>query len=227
MNKKMDIWKRNCETNPAHTKKVNLGRSITAIDPYRQIEAATKEFGPAGEGWGWSVVDVQHLPTNEIGVLVRLWHGKPENSIDQWGQSSLYIDKNDSKKDRDCMKKAVTDGITKCLSCLGFNADVFLGKFDDNKYVQEMTQKHKSTNWEGDISKTETEKMLREYFNKFFETQTKDAAKEVNREYQKYIELMKANDPTYFTSIRGEETTTYKSQIEAHFDMIKQLEASE
>jgi hypothetical protein len=29
---------------------------------------------------------------------------------------------------------AVTDGLTKALSHLGFNADVFLGKHDGNKY---------------------------------------------------------------------------------------------
>ena len=38
------------------------------------------------------------------------------------------------------MKKCSTDALTKGLSALGFNADVFLGKFDDNKYVAKMTQ---------------------------------------------------------------------------------------
>jgi len=37
--------------------------------------------------------------------------------------------------DTDAYKKASTDGLTKLLSHLGFNADVFLGMFDDNKYV--------------------------------------------------------------------------------------------
>ena len=32
----------------------------------------------------------------------------------------------------------MTDAITKALSHLGFNADVFLGKFDDNAYVTAM-----------------------------------------------------------------------------------------
>jgi len=49
------------------------------------------------------------------------------------------------------MKKATTDGITKCLSMLGFNADVFLGKFDDNKYVQELKNK---AEWKGPLKKT-------------------------------------------------------------------------
>lgn len=145
----MDLWDRVSKTNPAHTKKVTFGRAITAIDPYRQIEAATREFGPAGQGWGWSVKQVEHLPTNEVAVLVNLWvkkkgapDGYSEGSIEQWGQASLYIDKNEKMKDKDLMKKATTDGLTKCLSCMGFNADIFLGKFEDNKYVQQMVNEH-------------------------------------------------------------------------------------
>lgn len=145
----MDLWDRVSKTNPAHTKKVTFGRAITAIDPYRQIEAATREFGPAGQGWGWIVKQVEHLPTNEVAVLVRVWvRHKPvghhdEGHIEQWGQASLYTDNAEKKKDKDLMKKATTDGLTKCLSCMGFNADIFLGKFEDNKYVQQMNEEFK------------------------------------------------------------------------------------
>ena len=134
----MELWRSVETTNPAHTKKITFGRAITAIDPYRQMEAATKAFGPAGTGWGWEVKRVEYLPTNEIGMLISLWHGSSDfGHIEQWGQASLYIDKKEEKKDTDCFKKATTDGVTKCLSYIGFNADVFLGKFDDNKYVEQ------------------------------------------------------------------------------------------
>lgn len=133
----LELWDSVCKTNPADTKKITFGRAITAIDPYKQVRSATEAFGPAGKGWGWSVQRVEYLPTNEMGVLIKLWHGELHNSIEQWGQSSLYIDNAERKKDTDCFKKATTDGVTKCLSYLGFNADIFLGKFDDNKYIQE------------------------------------------------------------------------------------------
>lgn len=139
MSDNMRVWSKVCKTDPAHTKKVTFGRAITAIDPYRQIEAATKQFGPAGSGWGWSVVKTEFLPTNEVCCLVRVWHESPDKYIEQWGQNGLYIDNAEKKKDTDCMKKATTDGLTKCLSMIGFNADIFLGKFDDNKYVQQVT----------------------------------------------------------------------------------------
>ena len=143
MTSNLTLWDCVEKTNPIHTKKVTFGRPIIAIDPYQQVKNATAQFGPAGNGWGWEVVNVQHLPTNELGILVRLWHGCKDKYIEQWGQASLYIDNAEKKKDTDCFKKATTDGITKCLSYLGFNADVFLGKFDDNKYVQQVTEEFK------------------------------------------------------------------------------------
>jgi len=145
MSDNLKLWNTVCETNPDHTKQVNFGRKITAIDPYRQIQAATKQFGPVGEGWGWNISQVTFLPTNEVAVLIEMWHSGSDRTFCQWGQNSLFIDAAENKKDKDCMKKATTDGITKCLSMLGFNADVFLGKFDDNKYVAEQRQKNKAS----------------------------------------------------------------------------------
>lgn len=134
----LELWDSVEKTNPAHTTEVTFGRKITAIDPYQQIKNATAKFGPVGIGWGWTVERVEYLPTNELALLIRMWHTNKENTFDQWGQASLFIDKAEQKKDTDCFKKATTDGVTKCLSLIGFNADVFLKKFNDNKYVQEM-----------------------------------------------------------------------------------------
>lgn len=143
MSDNLKLWESVEKTNPAHTKEVTFGRKITAIDPYQQVKEATKVFGAVGKGWGWSVERVEYLPTNELAVLIRLWHGDSSNSFDQWGQASLYIDKAEKKKDCDCFKKATTDGVTKCLSFLGFNADIFLGKYDDSKYVNGLKDEFK------------------------------------------------------------------------------------
>jgi hypothetical protein len=48
--------------------------------------------------------------------------------------------KNGTRLDSDGPKKATTDALTKLLSQLGFNADVFEGRFDDSKYVAELTE---------------------------------------------------------------------------------------
>ena len=132
----LEFWNTVCTTDPEYTKLVKLGRTFTAIDPMYQVMKATEAMGVVTQGWGFNVQEVQYLPTDQVAVKVRVWKGDKESYIEQWGQNGLYIDKAKSMPDTDCMKKATTDGLTKCLSYFGFNADVFLGKFDDNKYVE-------------------------------------------------------------------------------------------
>ena len=134
------IWDAVYKTNPDDTKAVNFGRKFTAVDPYSQIRRATEQFGPAGIGWGWEVMEVVHLPTDQVALKIRLWHGSRDNFLEQWGQTSIYMDAKKTKPDNDCFKKATTDGLTKALSYLGFNADIFLGKFEDSKYVEQLKE---------------------------------------------------------------------------------------
>ena len=42
--------------------------------------------------------------------------------------------------DDEYSKKVQTNALTKGLSTLGFNSDVFEGKFDDDKYIQQMKE---------------------------------------------------------------------------------------
>jgi len=48
------------------------------------------------------------------------------------------MDRAEQMVDADFAKKMETDALTKVLSKMGFNADVFMGRYDDNKYVQDM-----------------------------------------------------------------------------------------
>lgn len=138
-NKNMAIWDNVSKTDPKHTKNVNKGYKITAIDQMYQIQMATEQFGPAGKGWGWTISDPVFPPNNTVAVKITLWHGSRENTIEQYGQKSLGA----GKPDEEAFKKAITDGLTKCLSYLGFNADVFLGKFEDNKYIEERNREER------------------------------------------------------------------------------------
>jgi len=135
----MELWNSVCETDPAHTKKVNQRGGFTAIDAMYQIQEATRQFGAVGVGWGWSY-ELIFPPNDTVIANVSLWHGKQDQVVRQAGQKKLNAS---NGADEDAAKKAITDGLTKCLSYLGFNADVFLGKFDDNKYVDSMKDKHK------------------------------------------------------------------------------------
>lgn len=132
MTDNMKLWDAVSKTNPDHTKKVSQRGGFTAIDAHYQIESATRAFGTIGVGWGY---DCEYLfQGTAVICLVTLWHGKREN---KFGPIAGCAEMTGKRVDTDAPKKAMTDGITKALSHLGFNADVFLGKFDDNKYVQE------------------------------------------------------------------------------------------
>lgn len=135
MTDNMRIWDAVSKTNPANTKKVNQRGGFTAINANSQIMEATRQFGPIGIGWGYNNGDPIFQDTLVI-VPVTVWHGDRSNvfgpvfGCEEW--------KVKDRVDSDAPKKAGTDGLTKCLSQLGFNADVFLGLYDDQKYVAEV-----------------------------------------------------------------------------------------
>jgi len=129
----MKLWDAVSKTDPNHTKQVNQRGGFTAIDAHYQVQEATKAFGPVGIGWGYDVGAPIFGPDDLLMVPVTLWHGDRANTFGPQYGSAIMTNK--GRTDADSPKKATTDAITKLLSHLGFNADVFLGKFDDNKYV--------------------------------------------------------------------------------------------
>ena len=132
----MSIWNSVNRTDPAHTKTVGFGRGFTAIDAHYQIMRATETFGAVGTGWGYEVV--YHIQDKMLLAEVSIWHGSRSNTFGPICSIAPLYNKKDQLDD-DAGKKAMTDALTKGLSHLGFSADVFLGKFDDNKYVQAVT----------------------------------------------------------------------------------------
>ena len=138
MTDNMRIWNAVEKTDPAHTKKVNQRGGFTAISAPSQVMRATEAVGPVGIGWGYETGTPFMLDTLVV-VPITLWHGQRDNTFGPlYGSAELRDSK--GRLDQDAPKKATTDGLTKALSQLGFNADVFLGKFDDNNYVAQITQ---------------------------------------------------------------------------------------
>jgi len=137
----MWCWSEVCKTDPKHVKKVGF---LSAIDAYSQFERATWMFGPCGQGWGLRApVPYQLLPFNDETLIqvnaVFFWRDPDsglEHELPAIGAAKLVAkDKRGVNLDGDALKKACTDACTKALSMLGFNADVFLGAFDSNKYT--------------------------------------------------------------------------------------------
>lgn len=160
---RMVIWDAVSKTDPAHTKKVEFGRKFTAIDAHYQVMCATQQFGPVGAGWGYNVKHSYLEAGDEIIAFADLtlwwrsdaeWENIPLKSPKRsYGpvRGAALLKKKGKVPDTDAPKKAMTDALTKALSHLGFSADVFLGKFDDNKYVQQL-EKEKSAEAEAALA---------------------------------------------------------------------------
>lgn len=154
----MRIWDKVSKTDVDHTKEVSFGRKFTAIDAHSQVMEATRLFGPIGEGWGYNNEYSEiHLTDGKVIAVCDVtfwwtatteWEGNKVQNRRTYGPvrgAAVLIKSNKDGSlavvpDTDAWKKASTDGLTKCISHLGFNADVFLGLFDDNKYVQGLKQ---------------------------------------------------------------------------------------
>ena len=136
----LDLWNKVEKTNPLHTKSANVrGNKITAIAPQTQIKNATEQFGSYGKTWGFKSIDFDYSMVSVNNVIV--FKGVffyPEGEFPIVSSIGAYMDKACKMPDQDFAKKAETDALTKALSKLGFNADVFMGLFDDHKYVQMM-----------------------------------------------------------------------------------------
>ena len=141
----LELWSRVEKTNPAHTKPANVrGNKITAIAPQQQIKNATEQFGCYGIGWGFKSTNFDYSMLEKTGIVV--FNGVfyfPKGEFPISSSISAYKDGAMTKPDADFAKKVETDALTKALSKLGFNADVFMGLFDDHKYVQMMSEEFK------------------------------------------------------------------------------------
>jgi hypothetical protein len=141
----LKLWKSVSTTDPAYAKGFNNGSySGTAVDSMWQVMKATEKFGPFGIGWGLSDESYQIVTLDEktkiviyTGVLWYWWEGKQGNFPVTSSVRIMYQARSERViYDDEATKKAQTNAISKGLSRLGFSSDVFLGKFDDSKYVE-------------------------------------------------------------------------------------------
>jgi hypothetical protein len=161
------LWRCVEKTDPKYTKGFSRGGGFkgTATNATYLARKATEQFGPCGTGWGINVLDEQiitgapHL--NSDGTVIahdlihkvraRLWYvidGK-RGEVEQFGQTQIVgKNKNGFYTDEEAPKKSLTDAMSKCLSLLGFSADIHLGLYDDNKYVTQLEEEFNRINSE-------------------------------------------------------------------------------
>lgn len=142
--KNLELWDKVEKTNPSYTKKANVkGNQLTSIAPQYQIKQATEQFGVYGVSWGFRSMDFDYTLANIGMITFKAVFFFPSGEFPIINSVQLYKDGAQTKIDDDFAKKVETDTLTKALSKLGFNADIFLGKFDDVKYVEQMKQEFK------------------------------------------------------------------------------------
>jgi len=139
------MWSALSYTNPSHTKQFSkFGKTLSTIDAMHQIKNMTQHFGPVGKGWSY---ECQYVYTDKCVFAEVTLSYKDSDGWHSFGavSSVCALFRND-KLDDEAPKKAMTDALTKAFSHIGLNADIFLGKFDNNKYVDSMKRLHKPEN---------------------------------------------------------------------------------
>lgn len=147
-----ELWEALGTTDPAHTKgfKRAGGFSGTALKPMWVWQRLTERFGPFGVGWGCFEPSFQVVPADKetlVYCTVSAWHGAPGNVL--WGvggDKAVSVNKYGAQADDEAFKKAFTDALMNAFKFIGVGADIHMGMFDDNKYVQEAANTFKAPN---------------------------------------------------------------------------------
>lgn len=165
----MKLWDSVEKTDPKFTKKFRKegGFAGTAIGATYIVKKATEQFGSVGIGWGYDIVKEEYLDGSFINerdrivihkALIKVWYISEgvKGEVSHYGQTTFIgANKNGTFTDEEHAKKTVTDGLTKCLSMLGFSADIHLGFFDDGKYVSSMGEYFKDKPVQETLSEAE------------------------------------------------------------------------
>lgn len=151
MTENLSIWDRFADIDPAFTKKIT-GKAYQGTSPNPQyvIRCLTEIFGPVGKGFGWEVLHEGFEPLGDE-ILhwcrIRFWHTERSNFFESYGQTkALMKTRNGLMSDEDAPKKSLTDAIIKASSHIGIAANIFLGRWDDQKYVQSVADSFDARN---------------------------------------------------------------------------------
>lgn len=140
----MKIWNQ-VEATPASYVSELQGKGFNALssNPMYLTKIATKMFGPMGKGWGTNPLSEE---TEVIGdthlyhLRLELWYVLDGETFRVNHRSSIKVAYPTSKGkyiiDEEARKKCQTNAMSKCLSLLGFSADIWLKYYDSPAYLE-------------------------------------------------------------------------------------------
>lgn len=151
MTDNLALWRRFEDIDPKFTKPIT-GRDYggTSPNPQYVIMCLTELFGPVGKGFGWNVLAEDFTALGETHLhwcRIRFWWRDSEGTheCEQYGQTkAAYVTKTGKNYvDEDAPKKSLTDAVVKAASQIGIAANIFLGRWDDQKYVAEVAREYR------------------------------------------------------------------------------------
>lgn len=146
MAENMDLWNRVQDTDPKYAKEVSQRGGFTSVDGQYQLQRATAEWGKYGETWGLRDLKFELVVGESTMMLTaEFWYPVSDEvraATDKQHNSFPIAVDLPFKPNQDICKKLMTQARSKSLSYLGFNADVYLGKFDDDHYVRMQETKY-------------------------------------------------------------------------------------
>jgi len=235
LNDGLNLWETVSTPRHEHTKSFSRagGFKGTSVNVTAMAMMATEVFGPNGIGWGVVIEDEQYIDGhkwltdagdiigNDVVHVIRahIWYtieGEKYETSPQFGQTT-FIGRNKYGPftDEEAPKKSISDAQNKCLSLLGFASDIFLGKWDDSKYLAEVKKqqagddaaaepenapKFTRTNdgWHGPLNKTDLKASAQTLAVRLEQVLTEDDFKELANEYRPMVEQLQQDLPTWY-----------------------------
>jgi hypothetical protein len=163
LTKAIELFEALGRTDPDYTKPFRrTGFSGTAVSPMWFIKQMTQYFGTPGCDWGTTKPEfTTFVPVDDgcdplVYCTIGVWVGSPDRTIYGTGGDILItkFKSGDRVSDDEAFKKAHTDAINNAFKYFGIAADVHGGKFDDNKYVNNVREELARENlpsWYGDF----------------------------------------------------------------------------
>lgn len=139
----LKIWNE-VEQTPANyvSELTGKGYKAKSANPMYLTRMATKVFGPMGKGWGTTALNEE---TEVIGdthlfhLHLELWYvvGGETHRVNHRSSIKVAYTTNAGKLlvDEEARKKCQTNAMSKCLSLLGFAADIWLKYYDSPAYL--------------------------------------------------------------------------------------------
>ena len=137
-------------------KSVPGGAGLTAIDPFTLYLMATRLWGSEGlayDGcmgsvpvypcWGFEELSSEVI-NNEHVCTVRFWYPDTERKLMKAiiGKGCTQLE--GKRNTTDVAKQSHTDARTNAMSKAGFGGNVYLGKYNDSKYAEEVKQRQRA-----------------------------------------------------------------------------------